>query len=190
MPIYIYTRNVLRGYFSANNLMWVIYLICSSVCHVAYAGALGTLQVNMSGTIVTSSCDVSTSSATQSIYLGAIQAGDFSSKGTTSPSKLFTIELTGCSESITGASVTFSGTADSKNSKLLALTNTGTQANGVAVQLLDATNTVIPINTTTASYFVSPNSNTLTFSLRYKSTLATVTPGDANAVLYFDMSYQ
>ncbi|MCW4712680.1 hypothetical protein M8B99_10545 [Enterobacter hormaechei subsp. hoffmannii] len=56
---------------------------------------------------------------------------------------------------------------------------------------LPATRASVPINNTESPlYPLLPGDNTLTFFLRYKSTLPTVTTGNATAVMYFDLLYQ
>lgn len=149
----------------------------------------GSVQIQVSGVIVDAGCDISTNS-TNAVVLGDFQASTFNVVGTTTQPKPLSISLTNCSSNIKGSSVYFSGTADVNDKSLLALSTTGTPAKGVAVQLLDSNNAVVAINTTSNVYTLKAGDNNLQFSLRYKSTLATVTAGDANAVLYFDMNYQ
>ena len=64
-------------------------------------------------------------------------------------------------------------------------------ATGVGVELLNAELNPIKINNVeSAIYPLKQGDNSLTFNLRYKSTLPAVTPGNATAIMYFDLLYQ
>ncbi|SRI23564.1 fimbrial protein [Shigella sonnei] len=96
--------------------------------------------------------------------------------------------------SITGADVLFSGEADTLTPTLLKLTDTGGSggmATGIAVQILDAqSQQEIPLNQVQPLTPLKAGDNTLKYQLRYKSTKAGATGGNATAVLYFDLVYQ
>ena len=149
-------------------------------------------QVNITGSITSVSCSVDT--ATQSVNIGDFASSSFPSVGSVTDTKNFNIVLSGCSDGILGTKILFSGTADTANTDLLALdSGTGTKATGVAVEIVDSSagSATIPLNKEKSEiYTLTSGINTLTFGLRYKSTAATVTAGDANATLYFDMDYQ
>jgi type 1 fimbria pilin len=153
-------------------------------------------NLKITGTVLAESCDVAASSKNQTVNLGDVNANTFNGVGDTSASKPLNIELTGCSDSIKGTTVTFSGTADSKDSTLVALSDTSGvgskgMATGVGVQIQDAaTQAVLPLNKVAPLHSLSVGDNTLRYLLRYKSTAATVTAGNANAVLYYTLDYQ
>lgn len=151
-------------------------------------------NLQLSGTIVSPSCVVSVISQNQTVPIGDFSVSDFKSVGSVSALKEFTINITGCSSSVTGAKVTISGEADPTNSSLLALSDTGGgggMATGVGVDILDSGLMSIPINTTDRiEYPLHAGSNTMNFALRYKATVVPVTAGNASAVLYFDLTYQ
>lgn len=154
---------------------------------------IGTWNMTINGTVLPSSCDIDDSSQTQSINLGTFSANTFSSAGDVSPDVPLDIKLTGCGDSIVGATLTFSGNADTGNSNLLALsdtTGTGMLASGVGVEIKDSNGTAIPLNTASKQYSLSAGDNTLSFLLHYKSTTVPVTAGYATAVMYFDVDYQ
>ncbi|HHA0006977.1 TPA: fimbrial protein [Klebsiella michiganensis] len=154
---------------------------------------IGTWNMTINGTVLPSSCDIDDSSQTQSINLGTFSANTFSSMGDVSPDVPLDIKLTGCGDSIVGATLTFSGNADSGNSNLLALsdtTGTGMLASGVGVEIKDSDGTIIPLNTASKQYPLSAGDNTLNFLLHYKATAIPVTAGYATAVMYFDVDYQ
>lgn len=85
---------------------------------------------------------------------------------------------------------------DTNNSDLLALSDTGKgtageMATGIGVELLNAGMNPIKINNTESEiYPLKQGDNSLTFNLRYKSTLPEVTTGNATAIMYFDLLYQ
>jgi len=57
--------------------------------------------------------------------------------------------------------------------------------------VLDANSNPLSINTVSSGlYALTTGENTLTFYLRYKSTLPTLTAGNAAAIMYFDLQYQ
>ncbi|HCM7229830.1 TPA: fimbrial protein [Klebsiella aerogenes] len=153
-------------------------------------------QVNITGKVVANSCEVDTGGTDKEVYIGQFSTADFPSVGSTTAAKSFTIALKNCTAGIKGTKITFSGTKAAGNPALLALSDNGEGtagviATGVGVEILDASMTSIPVNNTdSALYPLSPDSNQLTFNLRYQSTSATVTAGDATAVLYFDMQYE
>ncbi len=90
---------------------------------VAHASDNG-VEIDMSGTVIASTCDVETADTLQTVYIGNFASTLFSSVGDVSPSADLLIRLNNCSSGISGATVKFSGTADNDNSKLLALSDT------------------------------------------------------------------
>lgn len=143
------------------------------------------------GTVTATSCDVDNASEHQTVDLGNVIIGAFKNTGDVSNPKAFHIKLAECSSNIGGGSITFQGTADTNNSDLLKLTSGTGAATGVGVQILDgASRTPIALGQATATHPLTEGDNELVYLLRYKSTLVPVTPGTANAVMYFDLSYQ
>ena len=144
-----------------------------------HVGMAGPEQVSMHiyGNVVDQGCDVATKSALQNIHIGDLN-----------------IDITGCAAGITGADVLFSGEADTLAPTLLKLTDTGGSggmATGIAVQILDAqSQQEIPLNQVQPLTPLKAGDNTLKYQLRYKSTKAGATGGNATAVLYFDLVYQ
>ncbi|MBV8044836.1 fimbrial protein [Pluralibacter sp.] len=153
-------------------------------------------NLKLTGTIVAETCNVDASSETQTVKLGQFSTADFPSVGSTATSAPLLIMLTGCTQNITDGQVWFTGTADSDDPSLLALSATGMgtesqMATGVGVQILDSSQSPVSINNTaSALYPLHAGDNTLTFNLRYKSTTSQVTAGNATAVMYFDLQYQ
>lgn len=151
-------------------------------------------QINVTGTITAASCNVEPDSQNQSIYLGEFSVSDFPSVGATSTPVKFGIKMNGCNASIHGATIKFSGDADKNNTNLLGITGSGTgesMATGVGIEVMDINTSPISINNISSRvYALTTGENTLSFYLHYKSTLPTVTAGNAAAIMYFDLQYQ
>ncbi|WP_062771753.1 fimbrial protein BcfE [Kluyvera intermedia] len=152
-------------------------------------------NLEFTGTIMAQACDVEVSSLSQSIDLGQFAVADFSSTGTTTKFKPFNINLKNCSRGISGTKIWFTGTADSDNPALLALSETGMGstnllATGVGVEISDGDDAIAINNTSSIDYSLKAGRNTLSFYIRYKSTRPIVTSGNATAVMYFDLQYE
>lgn len=149
-------------------------------------------NLRIHGNIIDESCEVGTTSA--DVHIGDFPQSDFAAVGDVSAAKQFDISLLKCSPEVTGSKITFSGTsAGSGNTDLLALSQTSgsaEMASGVAVQILDSAGTPIALNTASMVQPLTQGDNTLHFQLRYKATAVPVQAGEANAVMYFDLSYQ
>ena len=145
-----------------------------------HVGMAGPEQVSMHiyGNVVDQGCDVATKSALQNIHIGDFNISDFQAANTVSTAADLNIDITGCAAGIT----------------LLKLTDTGGSggmATGIAVQILDAqSQQEIPLNQVQPLTPLKAGDNTLKYQLRYKSTKAGATGGNATAVLYFDLVYQ
>ncbi|MFU0911049.1 fimbrial protein BcfE [Kluyvera intermedia] len=172
--------------------MFMLALFWQSGC---WADDIG-YNLEFTGTIMAQACDVEVSSLSQSIDLGQFAVADFSSTGTTTKFKPFNINLKNCSRGISGTKIWFTGTADSDNPALLALSETGMGstnmlASGVGVEILDDDQDAVDINNTdSVVYPLKAGRNTLSFYIRYKSTRPVVTSGNATAVMYFDLQYE
>lgn len=168
-------------------------LALSMMMPVTYASDNG-VEIDMSGTVIASTCDVETADTLQTIFIGNFASTLFTTVGDVSPTADLLIRLNNCSSGISGATVKFSGTPDNDNNKLLALSDTsgsGGMATGVGVEILDANKNSVAINADSESQPLKEgDNNTLTFFLRYKATKIPVTAGNASSVMYFDLSYQ
>ncbi|WP_320727296.1 fimbrial protein [Enterobacter sp. 118C5] len=154
------------------------------------AGATDSV-LKVTGKVVASGCEVEFN---KKVTIGTFSGKDFPVVGSTSAFKAMNIDLTDCYSKLASVSVSFSGVPDKDNPTLLGLTDSGTGgtvASGVGVELLDNGGKTIPFDKPKPQVFaLDEGSNTLSFLLRYKSTKVPVTPGDAAAVLYFDLTYQ
>ncbi|GAA0326569.1 fimbrial protein [Morganella psychrotolerans] len=152
------------------------------------------VRVSVTGNIKNESCIININDTNQTITLGDFHIRDFPQAGSTTAGKPLNIRLTDCTETISGASVTFTGTASAQYPELLAVSDTGNGtllAGGIAIEILDGENEKpIALNILTRLKPIIRGENTLKYLLRYKSINNTVTAGDASAIMYFDIIYQ
>ncbi len=152
----------------------------------ANAGAAD-VTVNITGSVLSVSCDVNTADASKDVDLGTIVAQQYEAAGKNSTSEDVAIGLTGCSNTST-VTASFSGTPDSTDSDLLAINNVNGAATNLAVQILDETSNPVALGETLVTN-VNGDTATVAFKLRYKST-GPVTAGNADSTLNVDFAYQ
>lgn len=152
--------------------------------------------VHFTGQIVNAACAVSADSVDQTVKMGQFRTANFSSVGTRSNAVPFTIKLEDCDTSVsTTAATSFYGSLDQNDPTVLTVSNiaggaAGT-ASGVGIEISDHTGKVLKPDGSefsTAQELVD-GSNVLSFTARYKSTQASVTPGQADADATFKMQY-
>ncbi|MCU6317028.1 fimbrial protein [Klebsiella aerogenes] len=183
-----------RGFITASNVSYfcvagLFSLVGFSVNAATCPGSV--CNLNIHGVVTATSCDVESSSQLQTVNLGNVSVGAFKNTGDVSNSQSFHIKLKNCSSNINGGAIAFQGAADDNNSDLLKLTAGSGVAIGVGVQILDgASGSPIVLGQSTATQPLVAGDNDLVYALRYKSTTASVVPGTANAVMYFDLNYQ
>jgi major type 1 subunit fimbrin (pilin) len=148
----------------------------------------GTITFN--GEIITAACTVDTADANQTVDLGTVSSTAFGSAGTTASSAPINIKLTACDPAITKVGVRFDGLTDSDNPNLLRV-NGG--ASGVGIALYETDNTLIPINTSSASKALigGATATELNFIAKYMATVpaASITAGPANGTAQFTIDY-
>lgn len=150
-------------------------------------------QIEFSGSITDTSCDIDSNSASQVIDLGKWASNFFTGAGSETTKTAFHIKVKDCPASVTKVAVLFDGTRDSNNSNLLAV-NGGAQ--GVAIKLYED-DRATPINLGTVSRDqtvlvgaggASTGTADLEFFADYISTSA-VSAGAANGTANFNMVY-
>jgi len=158
----------------------------------AFAATNGEGQINFSGEIIDSACQVTNGlSNPLDVQLGKVSKTLFTGTGSTSTATKFDIQLTNCPETVTSAAVNFGGTPDADNNSTLALTRDADAATGVAIQLLDTAGQPVSLYTPSRQYPLTAGStvNDLEFGARYIQTQAAVTAGPANSVSTFTIIY-
>ncbi|WP_434639183.1 fimbrial protein [Klebsiella sp. I138] len=150
-------------------------------------------QIEFSGSITDTSCNIDSTSANQVVDLGKWASSFFSGAGSETTKTSFHIKVKDCPASVARVAVLFDGTRDSNNSNLLAV-NGGAQ--GVAIKLYENDRTT-PINLGTVSRDqmvlagtggVTTGAADLEFFADYISTSA-VSAGAANGTANFNMVY-
>ena len=164
--------------------------LCCSLS--AWAATSGEGQVNFTGEIIDSACQVvNGTSSPLDVSLGKVSQTAFTGSGSTSTTTRFDIQLKDCPETITSAAITFGGSADSTNANVLAVTSGTGTASGVGVQILDKTENPLSLYTASTNYALQSGTTTndLVFGARYIQTGSTITAGQANAVSTFTVMY-
>ncbi|KNC95589.1 fimbrial protein [Trabulsiella odontotermitis] len=174
-----------------NKKMIMAAFAASTALSIVNANAAdGTVIFN--GEIIDQACTVDIgSNNTMTVDLGRVARTSFQNTGDESSSTKFTIRLINCPASVSAAQVKFDGANDPMNTDLLAITQTGMQANGVAIKLMTADKAQLGLNQVNSyAYPLSPTmDNNLDFYAAYKSTQASVVAGPANAVANFTINY-
>ncbi|NIF22658.1 MULTISPECIES: fimbrial protein [Pantoea] len=153
--------------------------------------------VAFTGSIVNSTCSVSSGDQNKQVFIGKYPTSAFTKIGDVTASKAFTINLTNCETG--NYTLRFDGPTVAGSPNLLSVS----AATGVGIEILDNAQNVLPINqtadSTTPWVAITNNSTdsknatgTATFNLkaRYKSYASAVTAGDANANANFTIEYK
>ncbi|MBB1585009.1 fimbrial protein [Serratia sp. OS31] len=150
-------------------------------------------SVHFTGEIIDTTCQVNEGLPNPlEVDLGKVARSSFkSTAGTTSGTHSFQIKLSGCPATLNSVQIRFEGMEDPANLDLLKLSPEAGVAEGVAIELLDGfSNTPIPMReTSTTIYPVTAGNATLNLAARYKSTVADVVAGKANATTDFTIIY-
>ncbi|MBD9383494.1 fimbrial protein [Achromobacter sp. ACM02] len=149
-------------------------------------------RINFIGEIVDAPCDVSPQATNLVVPLGKVSRTTLDGAvGKYSTPAQFELQLANCSATAKGASVTFTGTADTINTDTLAI-GIGElgSATGVAVELRDSTQKKIKLGAESPEYTLRAGTNNLKFGAVYVSTANTVTVGPANATAQFTVNYK
>lgn len=154
-------------------------------------------QVNFTGKIIEAGCKIDgAATSTQDVKLGEVASTAFTAPGDTAATTKFSMVLTECPTDLQGkpVSVKYDGTPSAVNSDYLQLTGYGdaTVATGVAIQLLNADGSELPLGTESNEVTLAADATTettLDFFARYISTQTGVKGGDANGTVNFTMIY-
>ncbi|NVZ55833.1 fimbrial protein [Pseudomonas edaphica] len=149
------------------------------------------LLLSVQGAIADNGCVVSADSKNMTVPMGDIALKQFYANDVAFGKTQFVIKLENCGVLASGVKVTFQGAANSENSELLELTQESDTAPGLAIEILDANNARLPINTKMATAIVikPSTSNNLVFYAQYRA-VDVVDAGVANATANFILEYQ
>ncbi|WP_426817300.1 fimbrial protein [Winslowiella sp. 2C04] len=170
-----------------------LLLIISGFYSSAYAVDV---QVQINGALLAQSCNVKSSDLTKNVIFDDINPSSFTTVGATGDPKEVSIALENCTGNVNQMSYMFSGNADESNPNLLKITGTsegssGNLASGLAIEILDMNKKALPLNEKQSfNQVITSSTYDFKFFLRYKSTSAKISPGDASSLLYLDMYYE
>lgn len=147
--------------------------------------------INFTGNITDQTCKVDTGSQNLPVSLGNVaQTALNGAKGMRATPTKFSISVSECPETVTGANVKFDGTADNNDQSLLALDGGTGIATGVGIQIADKNGAAIPLHSASSDYALVEGTNALDFVARYVSTGPAVTTGTANGTSEFTIIYK
>lgn len=147
--------------------------------------------IHFTGSITDQTCKIDTGSQNLPVNLGNVaQTALNGAKGMRAAPTQFTINMSECPETVTGANVKFDGTSDNNDQSLLALDSGTGIATGVGIQIADKNGAVIPLHSASSDYTLAEGANALDFVARYVSTGPAVTTGTANGTSEFTIIYK
>ncbi|MCU6359046.1 fimbrial protein [Enterobacter quasiroggenkampii] len=152
--------------------------------------------VHFKGSVVDAPCVVDNDSTAATVDLGQVKTSSATTTGSViGAAKPFTIHLTDCAlDTYTNAAVTFTGLTVSGKPDQLAVNGGGAgsaTATGIAIQVLDNTGKVVPVDGSAASTAqkLTTADNYLQYSAQYVAIADTITAGAANADANFNITY-
>ncbi|GGL24817.1 adhesin [Pseudomonas brenneri] len=166
-------------------------LVLLSVLPGITRAELAKINLIMTATLVTDSCEVSADSQSIVVNMGSWAAKQFTGAGQSVTPTRFVINLENCTNLKKGVSLTFNGIADATDPTLLAISEQGAAQN-IAIAILDQDRTQIPLGQTIAVTGLGSTSQSasMVFFSQYRATAARVIPGKANADATFTLSYE
>lgn len=188
------------------NLILSSLVLSSSVFAGQVMAADGT--VHFRGEVIDSTCEVTSDTADQTVNIGRVSKTTFAGLDSTASVKDFHIKLDKCPDTYTQAAVRFDGTEDKDTIGKGYLSigtpvngETGTDgeftgdgtaiaAKGVAIKIFNLSDdSAIPLYNNSLYTAISAGKADMGFKAKYVQTLATVTPGTANADSQFTIEY-
>ncbi|WMT16050.1 fimbrial protein [Serratia fonticola] len=173
-----------------NNIINATLLSLTIATPAAFA-ADGT--INFVGEITDVACSVDTNSQNLTVTLGKVASNTFSGIGSKTAPTQFQLVLKDCPEAATTAVVKFDGTSVAGDNSVLALTSDVDSAEGVAIEISDASQQVVKLFENSQPYTLETGVSSVTnldFVARYKAISDTIIAGIANASAQFSITYQ
>lgn len=171
-----------------NSILMGCVLFCLNIS--AAESYLAEVNIRLTGTVIALGCDVDPGDVDKPVVLGDWATKQLKKAGDHTHYIPFTIHLTGCSAS--GVTTAFTGSQDSVDHSLLALSTNddGSSASGVGIQIMDNTQTRIPMGQDAPRAVVDDNGDVaLNFYASYVATGNSILPGAANADTEFTLTY-
>lgn len=171
--------------------------IASPSSHAADPGK-GAGQINFTGTITASTCDVDINGqgGNPTIQMGTISSSAFKAKGDVAGIHRIRIDLSNCDTGVLKeAGARFGGAYDPIDKDLLALKTGDDAATGLGIEFLNEDGTQLKLGENPNKFIpitgTGPTGTaTLMYSARYKSSADAVTPGKADAVADYTIIYK
>jgi minor fimbrial subunit len=171
-----------------------LYLLSALVSLAVSNASAADSTITISGNVRDNTCAVAVESKDFTVDLMNNAAKQLSVVRATTPLVPFRIVLSPCGSAVTAVKVGFVGIADSINSDLLQLDGGTSAAAGMGVQILDAQQTMLPLNAASSAIpwttLTPSQTNTLQYYARLMATQVPVTAGHVKATATFTLEFQ
>lgn len=171
-----------------------LYLLSVLVPLAATSAIAADSSITISGNVRDYGCAVAGESKDFNVDLLNHAARQFHRVGATTQAVPFRIILSPCGTAVTAVKVGFTGIADSENSSVLRLDSGTAAAAGIGVQILDAQQTMLPLNAASPAIswtsLTPGQTNTLQFYARLIATQQPIVAGHVNATATFTLEFQ
>lgn len=156
---------------------------------LADSASLGSVNLELHVSVINHSCSVAVADQRKIVALGRWTTRDLADAGSHTSAVPFSVTLNNCPPS-GPVTITFSGTPDTNDGRLLALNNYSTARN-VAVELLDSKGNPLSLQATSNEVKASPEGEaSFAFYARYRSPNGRVTAGSADADATLILGYE
>ncbi|MEJ4044630.1 fimbrial protein [Erwinia sp. SLM-02] len=170
-----------------------LYLLSTLTLLAATGAGAADSSITISGYVRDNACTVAGESKDFTVDLMNNASRQFHAVGATTPPVPFHILLSPCGSSVTAVRVGFTGVADNDNAALLKLDGGAASAAGMGIQILDAQQSMLPVNAASSSIpwttLTPGQANTLNFYARLMTTRLPVTAGHVNATATFTLEF-
>lgn len=150
--------------------------------------------ITITGTIKEGGCVVSPDSQEFTVNLLSHATKQFTTVGSVTQAVPFSITLSSCGSGISTVKVGFIGSADTRNTAMLAIDGGANAASGIAIQIMNSDRATIPINSDSsvlkAVPVVTDHDNILMFNARMIATQLPITSGLVTATATFTLQYE
>ncbi|QLR42900.1 fimbrial protein [Enterobacter sp. RHBSTW-00994] len=174
------------------NKIIAIFMVITGITSPVFDVFASAGTITFTGNVLDSACEVTVASQNQAVVMGDYYKKEFPAAGSKTAATKFDIVLKNCPTTIKNAKVRFDGKPDATNSNLLAInTSTAGAATGIAINLMAADKTDLPLHgSNNYTYVLSGTTdNTLSFYAQYISTVDAVVSCKANSSANFSIVY-
>lgn len=172
----------------------MLYLLSALAQLTVTSAVAADSSITISGYVRDNGCAVAGESKDFSVDLLNHAAKQFHTLGATTQAVPFRIVLSPCGNAVTAVKVGFTGIADGADGRVLGLESGTAAAAGIGVQILDAQQTMLPLNADSSAIAWTPltpgQTNTLQFYARLMATQLPVTAGHVSATATFTLEFQ